>query len=375
MRYSYTLFKFYDIAISIHIAYILLIIFLPLISYLIFNLLIGLAILEFLILLTLSVILHELGRAYISRRYKIYLSEIILLPLGGISIRKKMPESTFNELRIALYSLGVYFVILLIMLPFMFSLYGFENILHTRLYDFSPAVKFFQINIALLLFNIIPIYPLDGGRILRSYLTHKYDFQKATKMVTIITYVLGAVLIAIGLAFGFVLIVLVLFIYASAQGKSKFDRAAEVLHLGDKDMKEHERVRYKATRKTLLKRTNQIRLRAEEVLKSTRIGTLAKIWFKFRDTFEEKVKKGKLAQIRELLISFLPLVVWIKEIIKLWLQTKPIRKSIFLILLGTVCLTILWLLTPEYMLLSGLCFLLFFCMGIFIIYYHSKFFF
>ena len=372
MRYSYTLFKFYDIAISIHIAYILMIIFAPLVFYFIFNLLIGLAILEFLILLTLSVILHELGRAYISRRYKIYLSEIILLPFGGISIRKKMPKSTFDELRIALYSLGVYFAIMLIMLPFMFSLYGFENILHTRLYDFSPAVKFFQINIALLLFNIIPIYPLDGGRILRSYLTHKYDFQKATKMVTVITYILGAILIVIGLVFGFVLIVLVLFIYAGAQGKSKFDRAAEVLHLGDKDMKARERARYEVSRTRVISRTKEIQLRAEEVLKSSRVGTIAKIWLKLRDTFKLKIRIGKFIQIRELLLSFLPLVLRIRQIIKLWLLTKPIRKSIFLMLLGTVCLTILWLLTPEYMLLSGLCFLLLFCTGIFIIYFHTR---
>ncbi|MCK5561338.1 MAG: hypothetical protein KAJ51_12115, partial [Thermoplasmata archaeon] len=315
--------------------------------------------------------MHELGHAYISRRYKIYLSEIILLPFGGISIRNKMPKSSFDELRIALYSLGVYIAIVLMMFPFMFYLYGFENILRTRIYDFSPVVKFFQINIGLLVFNIIPLYPLDGGRILRSYFTNKYNFQKATKIVMIITYIIGAVLIIIGIAFDVLLIVLALFIYAGAQGQGKYDRAADILHLGDQEMKEREREQYEATRKRFLGRTKQLRIRAEEALKLSRVSSLAKIFYKFRDTLDLKLKKGKLNQIRELMVSFLPLVVRIRDIIKLWLKTKPIRKSIFLILIGTICLTVLWVLTPEYMLIFGIFFLIFFCSGAFIIYYHT----
>jgi hypothetical protein len=186
------------------------------------------------------------------------------------------------------------------MLPFIFYSYGFENILRTRIYDFSPIVKFFQINIGLLIFNIIPLYPLDGGRILRSYLTKKHDFQKATKIVMIITYIIGAVLIIIGIVFDFLLIVLALFIYAGAHGKSKYDRAADILHLGDKEMKEREREQYEATRKRLLSRTEQLRIRAEEALQVSRVSSLAKIFFKFRDSLNLKFKKGKLNQIREL---------------------------------------------------------------------------
>ena len=68
MRYSYPLFRFYNITLRIHIVYIVLILIAPLASYLFFNLLTALAIFQFLILLTLSILLHELGHVFIAKR-------------------------------------------------------------------------------------------------------------------------------------------------------------------------------------------------------------------------------------------------------------------------------------------------------------------
>jgi len=53
-------------------------------------------------------------------------------------------------------------------------------------------------HIEVLIFNIIPLYPMDGGRVLRSYLTKRYDFQRATKFVKWLTYIVAFVLIIIG---------------------------------------------------------------------------------------------------------------------------------------------------------------------------------
>ncbi len=372
MRYSYALFQFNKIIFSIHILYILLIIITPIATYLIFNPLTSLAILQFLLLLSLSILLHELGHAYVARRYKIYFQEILLLPLGGISIRKSMPENTFDEYHIALTSLGVYLAIVLMMLPLIFYLYGFEAIITTRIYDFSPIIIFFQINIGLLIFNLIPLYPLDAGRILRSYLTHKYDYHFATRIVTWMTYIFGAILIILGLYFGIVLVILILFLYIGTQSKGKFDEAAEVLSVGDKDTRARARLKYQATRRSVIRRTKQIQSRAELMLGESRIGILAKIFFKLRNYFDIDLTKGKLTWLREMLISILPLILHIKNLIKLWLMTHAVQKSIFFMLIATICLTMIWLLPPIYMIIFGVGFLLSFSFGAFIIYYHTR---
>jgi Zn-dependent protease len=373
MRYSYKLFSFYDIKFSIHLTYILLIILAPLFFYLIFNLLTALAILQLLVLLTSSVLLHELGHAYIARKYRVYLKEIILLPLGGISIRKALPKNTFDELRIALWDIGVYCAIVLVILPFVFYLYGFENILNTRIYDFSPLVKFFQINIALLVFNIIPLYPLDGGRILRSYLTYRYNYQLATKIVTYITYIFGIIIIIFGLIFDAIILILALFLYAGAQGKGKFDKTLKTLSLDELESGqfELEREKYHDKQRLLLKRTKEIQLRAETVLEKSRIGILPKFWLKFRDTFELKITKGRLNQIRDRLISLLPLIYHIIGIVNLWLRTKPFRKSIFFLLLGSIFLSIVWLVPPLYMIILGFGFIICFGFGALVIYFNT----
>ena len=374
MRYSYKLFSFYDIKFSIHLAYVLLIILAPIIFYLIFNVLTALAIFQFLILITLSVLIHELGHAYIARKYRVYLKEIILLPLGGISIRKAMPENTFDELRIAIMDIGIYLAIVVVMLPFVFYIYGFENILHTRIFDFSPFVKFFQINIALLIFNIIPLYPLDGGRILRSYLTHKYNYQLATKIATYITYIVGIVIILLGLVFNALVIILGLFLYVGAQGKRKYDKTVATLSLEDVESGqlklEHEK--YLAEQQRLLQRTKEIQQKAGSVLEKSRLNILTKIGLKFRDTFELKITKGRLNRIRERVILLLPFILHIIGIINLWLRTKPVRKSIIFLLLGSIFLSLVWIVPPFYMTILGIGFIICFSIETFIIYYHTR---
>jgi Zn-dependent protease len=322
--------------------------------------------------LSLSILLHELGRAYIASRYKSYIDEIILIPTGGISVRRSLPENDRDELLIAGMSLFFKLFIVLAMIPFIYYLYGFENILRTHIYDFSPMLNFFEINLALLIFNIVPLYPLDSGRMLRSYLISKFDHDRAVKLVVKLTYVIGAVLIIIGFLFGMVLAVFVIFIYAAAQSKSKFDKLAEILSLGDKDAKLREQEEYKLAKKTILERSKQVRIKAEKVLDESHLSLVTGIWLKFRNYFDTELTKGKLTMVRNMLISVLPLVLRIRNVIRLWLNTKQISKSIFLLLISTICLTVFWLMPFEYMLLFSAGFLIAFSLAVFIIYYHTR---
>ncbi len=374
MQYSYKLFKFQGIIIKIHILFILLIVLGPIVFFFLFNLITSLAVLQFLLLLTMSVLLHEFVHAYVAKRYKIYFKEILLLPFGGISIRTNLPENTSDEAKIAAYGILVYSLIVLAMVPFIYYSYGIKAPLRTHIYDFSPIIKFFQINFALMIFNLIPLYPLDSGRILRSQCINRCGYKKATKIVKWLTYILVIIIILIGLIFGAFLIVLLLFLYVSAQGKGKFDDAAEVLEIADKHAQQREKEQYLETRKQILRRTKKIRKRSEEILSRTPIGMLAKFWFKIRDYFQMNITKGKIKPIGERLIILLPLILHIRNLIKLWLKTYQVRKTIIFLALASICLTLVWVLPIEFMIILSAGFILCFGLGAFIIYYetHSK---
>jgi len=372
MQYSYQLFKYHNISIKIHIVYIITVIIAPIIFLLFFNILAALAILQFILLLSLSVFLHELGQVNFARRFKIYFKEIVLLPFGGIKIRETTPENTSDEIKIAFAGLTVYLVMFLLMLPIIFSLYGFDNVFRTHIYEFSPIIKFFQINAALLIFNAIPMYPMDGGRILRGYLSQKYNYLDATKLAKWVSYAFIIMLLIIGLFFGYILIVLAFFLYFSAISKGRLDQTIKVLEIRDGEAKAQEPEEYLASRKRILCDSKGIRTKAGKVLEASRFGFLLMIWIKFRDYFGIELTKGKLNWVREKLFLILPKILRIRNLFKLWLKTRPVRKSIFFLLLAAICLTLVWTLFLEFMPLLDIGFFLCFGLGTFIIYYHTR---
>ena len=82
---------------------------------------------------------------------------------------------------------------------------------------------------------------MDSGRILRSICITKCGYLKATKIVTWLTYILVIILVLIGLLLVAFLIVLLCFLYVSVQGNGKFDEAAEVLEIADKEAQQLEK--------------------------------------------------------------------------------------------------------------------------------------
>jgi Zn-dependent protease len=372
MRYSYQLLRFHGVDIKIHIIYVLMIVITPVAFFLLFNILAALAILQFFLLLNLAVLLHEFVHVYVAKKYRVYFQEIILLPFGGLSIRKTQPADPFDETRIATYGLIVYSSIVILMIPIVYNFYRIDDLFRTHIYDFSPIITFFQIIFALMVFNAIPLFPLDGGRILRGYLTHKLDYERATKLVTMLSYVLVGVIILFGLIFDLVLVVLAMLLYAGAQGKGKFDEAVKVIEIKDKEAKTQELIKYRDSKKRLLKRTKKIRKRSEEILRSTRVGVIPRLWFKFRDYFQIELTKGKIKPVGERIISLLPFFLHVRELFKLWLKSKQVRKSIIFLVIASICLTLVWILPPGYMLILGVGFILSFGMGSFIIYYETR---
>lgn len=154
------------------------------------------------ILLFFSILLHELSHSLMSQRYGIPVRSITLFIFGGVSDISKEPKSAHKEFSIAIVGPITSFLISGIFAVLLFSLKGFEftsfeNIQLTKI----EAVMFYGVVINLLLgiFNMIPAFPLDGGRILRSMLFKlKGDFFKATKIATTVGVIFSYFFMGVG---------------------------------------------------------------------------------------------------------------------------------------------------------------------------------
>ncbi len=134
-----------------------------------------------------TVVLHELGHALTARRFGIHTRDITLLPIGGVARLERMPREPKQELLIAVAGPAVNVVIALILWAGL-SAIGVSPALSTAeramgdpLWAQSFAARLLTVNVWLVLFNAIPAFPMDGGRVLRAIIAWKSgDYPRAT---------------------------------------------------------------------------------------------------------------------------------------------------------------------------------------------------
>jgi Zn-dependent protease len=184
------------------------------------------------------VLLHELGHSLAAKRYGIPVQDIVLLPIGGVARLSRMPEKPSEELVVALAGPAVNLALVLLLSPVVF-LSNSAALLDGRLpaqdsmASPSPmgfATFLFLVNTSLLVFNLIPAFPLDGGRVLRALLAFKLPYARATSLAASIGRGLAIVLGVYGLVtFDFFLAVVAIFIFAAAGAEGEDVTARESL--------------------------------------------------------------------------------------------------------------------------------------------------
>jgi len=174
----------------------------------------------FIVLIFLCVLLHELGHVFAARRYGVQTRDVTLWPFGGIASMERMPDKPSQELIVALAGPAVNVVIALALFVYLGATLDPENL--TRIEDpkVSMVVKVLFANIILVVFNMIPAFPMDGGRVLRALLAMRMGNARATELAASIGQGFAILFGAIGIFYNPMLIIIAVFIFLAASGEA-----------------------------------------------------------------------------------------------------------------------------------------------------------
>ncbi len=171
-------------------------------------------------LLFVCVLFHEYGHALSARYYGVDTTDITLLIIGGVARLMRLPEKPWQEFVVAAAGPAVNVVIAVVVYLFLWltdsSFFPEQQIIgsHNFLQYFALA------NISLVVFNLLPAFPMDGGRMLRAVLNIKLSRLKATYIAKLVGQFLAALAAGIGIYFGhYTLIFIAIFVFVSARAE------------------------------------------------------------------------------------------------------------------------------------------------------------
>jgi Zn-dependent protease/CBS domain-containing protein len=183
MKWQWKLGTFAGIDVFIHATFLLIIGWFGLSYWLtggtIWAVLEGIA---FILLLFLFVTLHEYGHALTARRYGVRTRDITLYPIGGVARLERMPEKPIQELWVALAGPAVNVVIAAGLFMFLLLTNSLVPLGELTLTTGSFVERLMLVNIWLVAFNLLPAFPMDGGRVLRALLAMNMEYVRATQI-------------------------------------------------------------------------------------------------------------------------------------------------------------------------------------------------
>ena len=207
--------RIFGIPVRLHFTFVLLLVFLLFIG--IGEKQSGASTVVYVLALFASVLLHELGHALVARRHGIGTTEIVMFPIGGVS-RPERAMKPREELWIALAGPMVNFLIAGALLAWMAAQHGFLAFEQLRQPTDANLIERIALgNLVLGVFNLLPAYPMDGGRVLRSLLALRKSEAEATRIAAGAGQGLAILLGLAGLLWGnFMLVFVALFVYLGA---------------------------------------------------------------------------------------------------------------------------------------------------------------
>lgn len=222
MKWSYRLLRVGDTEIRIHLTFLLLLLWIGIAYFQDGGMPAALEGVGFLAAVFACVVLHELGHATAARRYGIRTPRITLLPIGGIAELERLPEKPREEIVVALAGPLVNVVIAGFLILVLGAAVGVDSLAALEDPRVAFAVRLASVNIWLVLFNMIPAFPMDGGRVLRAFLAIWMSRVRATEIAGAIGQFAAFAFALIGLISGNVLLVFIaVFVYLAATSEAQ----------------------------------------------------------------------------------------------------------------------------------------------------------
>ena len=228
MRWSITIGRFGGTEVKIHITFIL---FLAWIAFSAWSRGGPAAALDstlFIVLLFACVVLHEFGHIAAARRYGIRTPEVTLLPIGGVASLERLPSDPAQELVVALAGPAVNLVIGLALIAALGSAHA-ADLTQIDNPNLSLAGRLAIANIFLAVFNLIPAFPMDGGRVLHALLAMRVGGPRATEIAARIGQALAFGLGFLGLFGNPLLLFIAIFVYIAAAGEAQMSAGQQAL--------------------------------------------------------------------------------------------------------------------------------------------------
>ena len=167
------------------------------------------------------VVLHELGHALTARKFGIQTKDIILFPIGGVARLERMPEDPVQEFLVAVAGPAVNVVLAGALFGIVWPIWGGAAFLEVAaLGQGNILVNLFWVNIFLAVFNMLPAFPMDGGRVLRALLATRLEYVQATQIAATIGQGMAIFLGFVGLFMNPLLIFIALFVWMGASSES-----------------------------------------------------------------------------------------------------------------------------------------------------------
>jgi Zn-dependent protease/CBS domain-containing protein len=224
MRWAWKIGKLAGIDVYMHATFLLLVGFIVLVNWMESHSMAQATFGVFFVLVIFGcVVLHELGHALTARHFGIRTRDIVLLPIGGVARLERMPEDPNQELLVALAGPAVNVVIAASLFMALGMVGRFPTLRQAETiswtgHDFLPSLM--AVNVWLVLFNLIPAFPMDGGRVLRALLAKRMDYTDATQAAAHVGQAFALLFGFLGLFFDPFLLFIALFVWIGASGEA-----------------------------------------------------------------------------------------------------------------------------------------------------------
>jgi len=170
----------------------------------------------FILSLFVCVVLHEFGHALMARRYGIATRDIILLPIGGVARLEKIPSQPMQEFWVALAGPAVNVVIAAVLFFWLQATASWEPVQRLTITTGPFLERLMAVNLFMIAFNMIPAFPMDGGRVLRAVLATRLAYGRATRIAASIGRLIAVMFGLMGLFYSPFLLFIAVFVWLGA---------------------------------------------------------------------------------------------------------------------------------------------------------------